>query len=121
MIITASWRCWRRSARSSEKIFSRLSATRTLRPGSYRLPSLGLRGALDEAARVVYVLDDANGEALRVYARLFDGQVQYALAGRNSNGELRLAAWSSFAGEPTLSWTARQAATGWVLESVTLR
>lgn len=70
---------------------------------------------------MVYVLDDANGEALRVYARLVEGQVQYALASRNGTGELRLAAWSSYAGEPILSWTARQVGAGWVLESVTLR
>ena len=89
--------------------------------GSYRLPTLGLRAALDEVARVVYVLDDANGEALRVYARLLDGQVQYALASRNSNGELRLAAWTSYAGEPTLSWTARQVGEGWVLETAAIR
>jgi uncharacterized repeat protein (TIGR01451 family) len=88
--------------------------------GSYRLPSLALRTALDETARVVYRLDDANGEALRVYARVFDDEVQYALAGRGSNGALRLAAWRSFEGEPTLTWTARAVADGWALEGVDL-
>jgi uncharacterized repeat protein (TIGR01451 family)/CSLREA domain-containing protein len=88
--------------------------------GSYRLPSLALRTALDATARVVYRLDDASGEVLRVYARVFDDEVQYALAGRGSNGALRLAAWRSFEGEPTLSWTARQVADGWVLENVDL-
>ena len=88
--------------------------------GAYRLPSLTLRAALDETARVVYRLDDANGEALRVYARLIDGEVQYALAGRSGSGALRLAAWRSFAGEPTLTWNARQVADGWVLEGVDL-
>jgi CSLREA domain-containing protein/uncharacterized repeat protein (TIGR01451 family) len=88
--------------------------------GAYRLPSLTLRAALDETARVVYRLDDANGEALRVYARMLDGEVQYALAGRSGNGTLRLAAWRSFEGEPTLAWTARAVADGWVLEGVDL-
>ncbi len=89
--------------------------------GAYRLPSVGLREALNEVARVVFVLDDANGEALRVYARLFNGEVQYALAGRASNGLLRLTAWRSFASEPTLSWTATAGDRGWVLQGVDLR
>jgi hypothetical protein len=89
--------------------------------GSYLLPTLALRGVLDEVARVVYVLDDANGLAVRVYARMFDGEVQYALAIRNSSGQLRLGAWQSFDVEPRLNWTARAVASGWILEGADLR
>ena len=89
--------------------------------GAYRLPSLALRSTLDEVARVVYVLDDANGEGLRVYARTFNGEVQYALAGRAEGGALRLAPWRSYQGEPTLIWTARSVVGAWVLEGVELR
>ena len=88
--------------------------------GSHRLPTLALRGSLDGVARVVYKLQDADGEALRVYARLFDGEVQYALAGRSSNGSLRLAGWQSFAGEATLTWSAREVTAGWRLQGVEL-
>ncbi len=89
--------------------------------GSYRLPSASLRGTLDEVAVVVYALDDANGEALRVYARAIDGEVQYALAMRNTQGRLRLAAWASYASDPLLTWTARPVADGWVLDGAVLR
>ncbi len=89
--------------------------------GSYLLPTQALRGVLDDVARVVYELDDANGPALRVYARLFDGEVQFALAVRGSNGALRLGAWQSFEAEPQLNWTATAVADGWLLEVVELR
>jgi len=89
--------------------------------GSYRLPSLALRAALDEVARSVYQLDDAQGEALRVYARVWDGQVQFALARRAASGELRLAEWRAYSGEPLLSWNARSVSNGWVLDSADLR
>ncbi len=89
--------------------------------GSYLLPTLALRAVLDDVARVVFVLDDANGLALRVYARVFDNQVQYALAIRDSQGKLRLGAWHSLNGDPTLNWTARQAVSGWVLHDAELR
>ncbi len=89
--------------------------------GSYRLPSASLRGTLDEVAVVVYALDDANGEALRVYARAIDGEVQYALAMRNTQGLLRLGTWASYASDPLLTWTARPVAEGWVLDSAGLR
>jgi uncharacterized repeat protein (TIGR01451 family) len=88
--------------------------------GSYRLPSDALRGVLDEVARVVYGLDDVGGEAVRVYARVFDGELQYAIASRDSNGTLRLGEWRSFDGEPTLSWTALEVASGWRLVGVEL-
>jgi hypothetical protein len=77
--------------------------------------------ALDEVAIVVYRLDDAEGESLRVYARVIGNQAQYALATRNAQGQLRLAAWRGFSGDPTLSWSARPANDGWVLESAELR
>lgn len=89
--------------------------------GSYRLPSTALRAALNEVAIAVFRLDDANGEALRVYARLLDGQVQFALARRASSGTLRLAEWRSFAAEPTLIWTATAVEKGWVIENADLR
>jgi len=89
--------------------------------GSYRLPSLALRSSLDEVARAVYALDDTQGVALRVYARIWDGQVQYALARRDISGGLRLAEWRNYSDEPMLSWSARSVASGWVIESVDLR
>ena len=89
--------------------------------GSYRLPSAALRSALDEVAVVAYSLSDVNGEALRVYARVLDDQVQYALATRDPSGALRLGTWTRYATEPSLSWTARQQARGWVLEGAELR
>jgi uncharacterized repeat protein (TIGR01451 family) len=89
--------------------------------GSFRIPGTSLRGVLDEVAVVVYRLDDAAGEALRVYARVVDGELQYALATRNTQGRLRLGAWTALAGDPTLSWTARPVADGWVLRSAELR
>jgi uncharacterized repeat protein (TIGR01451 family) len=89
--------------------------------GSFRLPGVALRGALDQVAVSVYVLDDAQGEALRVYARVIDNQLQYAVATRNSQGRLRLGAWASYSSDPLLTWTARPVADGWVLESAELR
>jgi hypothetical protein len=89
--------------------------------GSFRLPSVTLRGALDEVAVVVYVLDDAEGEALRVYARVIGSEVEYALATRNAQGRLRLGDWASYASDPLLTWTARPVAGGWVLDSAALR
>ena len=62
-----------------------------------------------------------QGEAVRVYARLNEATIQYAVARRASNGHLRVGAWTSLPGEPSLSWTARQTAAGWVVETVGLR
>ena len=67
------------------------------------------------------VLDDANGIGARVYLRSIEGEVQYALATRGSNGLLRLGAWRSYAVTPTVHWTARPVATGWMLETVEIR
>jgi uncharacterized repeat protein (TIGR01451 family) len=89
--------------------------------GSFRLPSATLRGALDELAVAVYGLDDANGEALRVYARVMGNDVEYALATRNAQGQLRLGNWAGYDGDPLLTWTARPVADGWVLDSAGLR
>jgi uncharacterized repeat protein (TIGR01451 family) len=89
--------------------------------GSVRLSGAALRGSLDQVAVVVYALDDANGEALRVYARVIGDEVRYALALRNAQGRLRLGAWASYAGDPLLTWTARPVADGWVLDSAALR
>ena len=60
-------------------------------------------------------------EALRVYARIWAGQVQYALAQRDPSGALRLAAWRSYSDEPVLSWTASNVDGGWVIDSSELR
>jgi|CXWL01.1.fsa_nt_gi CSLREA domain-containing protein len=89
--------------------------------GSFTLPSTALRTSLNEIAMSVFVLDDASGEALRVYARVFDGQLQYVLAQRDSSGYLRLSAWASYNDEPTLNWTANQVGDGWLLQSAVLR
>ncbi len=88
--------------------------------GSLRIPSLQLAGSLDDNAQLIYRLHDAQGEALRLYARLHGDHIQYALATR-SNGVLRLGAWTPLPGEPTLSWTARAWGTLWLLESAQLR
>ncbi len=87
--------------------------------GSFVLPGLALRGALDPVAISVYSLADSRGPALRVYARLWNGEVEYALAIRDG-AKLRLGAWQRHAGEPTLRWTATQVAEGWVLQSAAL-
>jgi uncharacterized repeat protein (TIGR01451 family) len=88
--------------------------------GSFALPSAALRAVVDATARAVFVLDDAQGEAARVYARVFDGQLQYALAQRDSQGRLRLGQWLSYSGDPQLRWTASEQARGWVVQSVSL-
>ncbi|MFO1493812.1 MAG: Calx-beta domain-containing protein [Lysobacterales bacterium] len=89
--------------------------------GSFRVPGLALRSVLDEVAVRVLELRDARGLALRLYARQWDGSVQYALALRGSDGLLRLGAWQSLPGEPVLRWTALSQASGWVLDSATLQ
>ena len=89
--------------------------------GSLRIPALALARTLADEAAIVVRLSDANGEAIRVYARMHEETLQYALARRNASGQLRLGPWTALPGEPTLSWTARQVATGWVLETVELR
>jgi uncharacterized repeat protein (TIGR01451 family) len=93
----------------------------TTRNGSYALPMDGLRGLLDDVARILFVLDDANGHAARVYARVHAGQVQYALAERDEAGRLRLGTWLTISGDPQISWSARDSARGWVVEAVELR
>ena len=97
------------------------NAAVTAPSGSFRLPGAALRGALDQVAVRVYSLNDTRGEALRVYARVIDNEMQYALATRDAQGRLRLAQWQSLAGDPTLSWTARQDADGWLLQGAQLR
>jgi len=89
--------------------------------GSLRIPAIALARSLADEAVIVVRLSDANGEAIRVYARMHEETLQYALVRRNANGLLRPGAWTTLPGEPTLSWTARQVAAGWVLETVELR
>jgi len=96
------------------------TATVTAAAGSYRLPSAALLRVLDGVARVVFVLDDANGQAARVYARVFNGQLQYALAQRAGSGVLRLGPWISYGAEPLLSWSAREGVRGWVVDTLRL-
>ncbi len=89
--------------------------------GSLRIPAIALARSLADEAVIVVRLSDANGEAIRVYARMHEETLQYALARRNAGGLLRPGAWTALPGEPTLSWTARQVAAGWVVETVDLR
>ncbi len=89
--------------------------------GSFVLPSAALRSALDSVALSVFRLDDEQGGALRIYARVFNGELEYALATRGSDGRMRLGAWQRFASEPTLRWTATRQGDGWVLQGATLQ
>ena len=89
--------------------------------GSVRIPAIALARSLADEAVIVLRLTDANGEAVRVYARIHEQAIQYALARRASNGKLRPGAWVALPGEPTLSWTARETALGWMVESLELR
>jgi uncharacterized repeat protein (TIGR01451 family) len=77
--------------------------------------------ALSDSAEAALTLDDDLGLAVRVYARSFDGQLQYALAVRTSNGKLRLQSWQQFSSQPSVYWTARATAQGWVLATAELR
>lgn len=96
------------------------AATVTAAKGIYRLPSATLLPLLDGTATVVFELDDAQGQAARIYARVFNGQLQYALAQRASDGLLSLGPWVSYSGEPLLSWNASEEARGWVVAVVGL-
>jgi uncharacterized repeat protein (TIGR01451 family) len=89
--------------------------------GSYRFPSTALAAVLNETALSVLSLEDNEGEALRVYARVIEGKLEYALAIRQSNGRLQLAQWQAFANEPTLRWTASRSVKGYTLLSAELR
>ena len=52
---------------------------------------------------------------------VLDGDLQCALATRESRGALRLAAWQNHSSDPWLTWTARLEANGWVLVGAELR
>ncbi len=88
--------------------------------GSFVLPSAALRSALDGVAISVFRLDDKQGSVLRIYARTFNGEVEYALATRGSIG-WQLGSWQRFGGDPTLRWTATRDGEGWRLQSATLQ
>ena len=88
--------------------------------GSFILPSAALRSALDGVALSVFRLDDKQGSVLRVYARTFNGEIEYALATRGSIG-WQLGSWQRFGGDPTLRWTATRDGEGWRLQSATLQ
>jgi len=89
--------------------------------GDRSIPAAALRASVGEEAIVVLMLDDAQGEAARVYMRQRGDTLQYALAQRASSGRLRLEAWRTVGADPGISWTARSTALGWVLETVVLR
>ena len=88
--------------------------------GRFVLPSQALLGVLEQTAATVYALDDHRGEALRVYARVLGGQLEYALALRNANGSWSLGDWRSYAGEPELRWSASLVGTEWRLTAASL-
>ncbi|MCU0753822.1 MAG: DUF11 domain-containing protein, partial [Xanthomonadales bacterium] len=88
--------------------------------GSFRLPAASLRSTLDGAARVAYALDDVSGIALRVYARVIDDELQFALAQRGADGLLRLGDWRALPGDPVLRWTATEDRGGWRLRGASL-
>lgn len=92
----------------------------TPRNGSLSRPSADLRELLSPVAIALFSLSDTDGEALRVYLRQFDGQLQLALAQRASSGLLRLAEWHTYPGDATLSWSAHAVGDGWVLDSAEL-
>jgi uncharacterized repeat protein (TIGR01451 family) len=89
--------------------------------GSVRLPTAALAPVLDEAARIVFRLEDKRGEMARVYARLHLGAVEYALATRGVDGRWTLGSWTGYAVEPTLSWNAELIAGSWQLTRVEIR
>jgi len=86
--------------------------------GQQNIALSNLSQLLDETARIVFSADDANGEAIRVYARRNDaGVVELALAVRNADGLLRLGAWQGFTGNAaTVSYSAVSGANGFVLQ-----
>ena len=74
-------------------------------------------------ARAIISLDDSDGEALRVYARVLDGQIQLALATRQGNA-LKLGYWQNYAelsSGLTLTWTATRTVTSWRLQEAILQ
>jgi uncharacterized repeat protein (TIGR01451 family) len=89
--------------------------------GRFVLPSQALRGVLEQTAVPVYALDDHRGDALRVYARMLGGQLEYALALRNANGSWSLGAWRSYPGEPELRWSASLVGTEWRLTAASVQ
>ncbi len=89
--------------------------------GSFQLPASNLRSALDRVAVVAYRLTDSRGEALRIYARVIDGELQFALAKRDTQGFLSLDPWRSYMADPTLHWSAVPSAGGWTMVGAELR
>lgn len=86
--------------------------------GSVALDTDALRSVLGRTAWSVLALDDVSGVAARVYVRMLDERMEYALATRDGEGRLRLGAWQSYAGTPTLRWTAEIQPGGWRLNQV---
>ena len=71
--------------------------------GEFSLPAQALREWVRVVASVFYHLDDAKGEALRIYSREFEGKIEFALAIRDTSGLWTLGNWQTFAHEPRLS------------------
>ena len=88
--------------------------------GQVQIP-LALRGQAREVASVILSLDDAYGEALRVYARNFDGQWELALALRDRQGLWTLRPWQRASAAPTLLWTTDGSPGQWSLIDAELR
>jgi Calx-beta domain len=89
--------------------------------GSFSVPSAVLLSVLDVNPTRVFSLSDADGEALRIYARALFGVQEFALATRDASGRWTLAAWQRLDAEPRLSWTATRSADGFVLSSAALK
>jgi hypothetical protein len=89
--------------------------------GSYTIPANALRGLLEPVAGSIFSLHDANGEALRIYARELVGVQEFALATRDASGRWTLGAWQRFSAEPQLRWTATPSSAGFVLASAALQ
>lgn len=83
--------------------------------GTLLIPGLQNRGNIDFVAKVLISLDDGRGEALRVYARDFDGGLEYAIAIRDRNGVWTLGTWQAHSGNPNLRWTAERDGDAWYL------
>lgn len=75
---------------------------------------------VDSSARAVASYADANGEAIRVYARFDEqGALEFALASRDQDGVLRLGAWQSGA-TGRVQYTAVASERGFVVVSARL-
>jgi hypothetical protein len=86
------------------------------------LPLAQLQTLIDDTARVLFSINDANGEALRIYARrTATGEIELAIAMLNKDGVLQLGAWQLFAAiDVRLGYSATATNIGFVLQSARL-